>query len=586
MRKKGDSVEHNVTGLPISEGIAIGRLCFLKEQEAKKIPQIQISIGDVEEEIQRYRRAIRSSRLDLEEIQINLAQEGSIEAVTIIDSHIRMLEDPFMTTLMEERIRKQLLNTEAVFQSAVFEYEKQFNKIKDAFFRQRLIDVKDLSHRILKHLYPDHDANFKAFEENTILLAKEFSPSLVAEVPMKLVSGLIAPNGSQTSHAGLIARAKGIPFLSQIDLDWATRHEGQLVIVDANNGLLILNPKEDTLKVYSDKKVEQEESFESISKNLPDSCATLDGRHLRIQANLDSIHDVEQLKKYKADGIGLFRSEFLFFEGDHQSFKEEYQEKLYTKLFDSIASHPMTFRVFDFGGDKKFRVFQEDEVNPALGLRSMRFLMRYKELFRTQLRAVFKAAHKKKLNLLLPFIADVEEFLDAKNLILQIQKELSDQVTVDLKVGAMIEMPSAVMLAKEIAHESDFLSIGTNDLIQYTLAVDRQNPLLHDIYKPAHPSLIRMLKLVMDASKEVNTPVCLCGEMASNPLFTPLLIGLGFDTLSCSLRYIPKIKKMASHLNFSEVEAFTKSILQMKTATEVHRALTDFYCHLHQMMGH
>ena len=584
MRKKGDSVEHNVTGLPISEGIAIGRLCFLKEQEAKKVPQIQISIGEVEEEIERYRRAIRSSRHDLEEIQINLAQEGSIEAVTIIDSHIRMLEDPFMTTMMEERIRKQLLNTEAVFQSAVFEYEKQFNKIKDAFFRQRLVDVKDLSHRILKHLYPDHHGTFKAFEENTILLAKEFSPSLVAEVPMKLVSGLVAPYGSQTSHAGLIARAKGIPFLSQIDLDWAIRHEGQLVIIDANSGLLILNPKETTLKVYLEKKLEYEESFESISRNLPQSCTTLDGRHLRIQANLDSIHDVEHLKKYKADGIGLFRSEFLFFEGDHQSFKEEYQEQLYRRLFDSVGTQTMTFRVFDFGGDKKFMIFQEEEVNPALGLRSIRFLLKYKELFRTQLRAVVRAAHQRKLQLLLPFIADVEEFLEAKKLILQIVKELQHQVTIDLKIGAMIEIPSAVMLAKEIAEEADFLSIGTNDLIQYTLAVDRQNPLLHDVYKPAHPSLIRMLKLVIDAAKETNIPVCLCGEMASNPLFTPLLIGLGFNTLSCSLRYIPKIKKMASHLNFVEVEQFTQTILKMKTATEVHRALTDYYCRLHQML--
>lgn len=572
--------EQLIEGLAISEGIAIGKIHFLKEKKEIKFPEIKIPIADIENEIDRYRKALRLSRLDLEEIQLGLAKDGSIEAVTIIDSHIRMLDDPFMTTLMEERIRKMLVNTEVVFHSAILDYEKQFSKMQDAFFRQRLIDVQDLSQRILSHLYHSTRTDIQKIKEKTILFAKEFCPSHIAEAPLATITGFVACFGSPTAHAGLIARSKGIPFVAQISDELLQDYEGSIAILDGYSGLLIVNPQEKTLADYAFKIDLETKKNQDDALFMHQPTCTKDGKALAVYANIDSIYDLSALNKYHADGVGLLRSEFLFFEGEKNLFAEERQYELYSKIFENDPYERLVFRVFDFGGDKRFHVEQEHEVNPALGLRSIRFLLRYKDLFKTQLKALFRAACGHKLSLLLPFIADVDEMLESRKIIDQVLYELKDEIAIDLEIGAMIEMPSAVILCHQIIDHVDFLSVGTNDLIQYTLVADRQNASMHDVFKSTHPSIILMLKMIMDAAKQKNKPVCICGEMASNPLFTPLLLGLGFDALSCSLRYIPKIKEMMGKIDTSEAKILTQEILMMSTATEIHRLLTDFYCQL------
>lgn len=570
--------EKVLTGISISEGIAIGCIHYVKERKEVNFPEVNIPASDIEKEIDRYRKALRSSRLDLEEIQIGLAKEGSIEAVTIIDSHIRMLEDPFMTTLMEEKIRKMLLNTEVVFHTAITEYEKQFSKMQDAFFRQRLIDVQDLSQRIMRHLFSslnsfDHDK----IRQETLMLSKEFSPSQIAEAPAHTVTGFIANFGSPTAHAGLIARSKGIPFIAHFDEQILKEEEGAHAIIDGFSGKLILHPSEETLERYREKQIAEQQKNEAVF-NLDLLSMTQDGRSIAIYANIDTIADLADLHRFKADGVGLVRSELLFFEEGKNRFSEESQHALYAKIFEQGPFDRLVFRVFDFGGDKRFYSEFDDGVNPALSLRSIRFLLRFKQIFRTQLRALFKAAQGKKISLLIPFVADVEEILEAREVVDQVIEELKGVVVVDLEIGAMIEMPSAVILCHQICDHVDFLSVGTNDLIQYTLVADRQNASMQDVFKSTHPSIITMLKMIVEAAHEKNKPVCICGEIASNPLFTPLLIGLGFDALSCSMRYIPKVKKIMMSVDSLEAQALTQEILNLRTATEIHRLLADVYC--------
>ena len=523
---------------------------------------------------------MKSSRLDLEEIQIGLAQNGSIEAVTIIDSHIRMLEDPFITTYVEDKIRKMMLNTEVVFQTAIAEYEKQFSKLQDSFFKQRLIDVQDLSERIMKHLYFNHQNDLKKLTEETIVFAKEFCPSYVAEAPTQFVTGLIASSGSPTAHAGLIARAKGIPFLIHIEMDAILAFEGKIAIIDSKKELLIIDPDEETLKAYHTIKERENRLQEALAQAAPKGSKTKDGIEIKVLANLDSIHDLIKLKDFYADGVGLFRSEFMFFEENEDNFLEETQFKLYSKLMEESIGFSLVFRVFDFGGDKKFLFNQQEEINPALGLRSVRFLLRHKEIFKTQLKALFKACKGKSLQLLLPFIADVEEIIECRQLIEQVFSEYKMTHPMDLKIGAMIEMPSAVILCGAILEYVDFLSVGTNDLIQYTLASDRQNASMKDIFKSTHPSIVIMLKMIVEAAEAKNKPVCICGEMASNPLFIELLIGLGFKALSCSMRYIPHVKTILSKIDSNQAKKLADQALKMTTATEIHRLITDQFLQL------
>ena len=574
-------IEIQLKGTSISEGIAIGSLHVLDEVEPTDLPKFSISERQVDHEIQRYRKAINSSREDLFRMQDSLAKEGSVEAVTIIDSHIQMLQDPFMTTMMEERIRDRMTNTEAVFSGAMGEYEAQFEKINDAFFQQRLTDVKDLSSRILKHLSPGTKRAFSELRNDTILFSRELALSDTAEAPKDRIMAFLSQLGSQTSHAALIARAKGIPYVSSIDVGMLLSHRNAMVIVDGSQGLVIIRPSEQTLEKYHRMKKEYEEKMFHISTNVSGQSKTRDGVDVNVFANIESVEDVALVEKYKADGIGLFRSEYLFFDNVVNDFSEESQYKIYRNLVRQCRGMPLYFRVFDVGADKQFYHEGPEEANPALGCRSIRFLLRHRDIFRVQLRALLRAASNANVHLLLPLITDVCELKEVKRFIRLIADDLEAtgyRAARNLKIGSMIEVPSAVITCDAIAAECDFLSIGTNDLIQYTLAVDRVNPAIADIYQPSHPAIVRMLNLVVQNAG--STPVSLCGEMASNPLFTALLLGLGLNQLSCSPRYIPLVKHTVCSINMKEAQELAQKALSLSTSHEVHQLLSDSYCTL------
>jgi phosphotransferase system enzyme I (PtsI) len=565
-------------GVPISDGIAIGNLFYLNDVEDELIPEFSIASSEIEKEIFRYRRAINSSREDLHDLQRFLAkEEGSEEAVSIINTHIQMLDDPFITTFMEKKIRQLLRNTESVFRAVMVEYEKEFSKVKDTFFKQRLLDVKDLSERILRNLHPKKRISFHDIPDNSLIFGKELAPSNIAEASPPQIEGFITERGGKDSHAALIARSKRIPYVTNIDITPLHKEEGKTIIIDGHTGDVILNPSSKTLQHYQSLKEKRKSCTFPFTKVEEGKIATTDGCEIKVLANVESLADVGLLKEIGGKEIGLFRSEFLFFGKEFRSFSEEEQYRLYKQVLEKADGIPVTFRALDVGGDKGGVHLYDPEPNPALGCRAIRFLLQNQEVFTLQLRALLRASQMGNLQIILPLISDVKELFASKELLRNVAENLISEgyEIKEVPLGAMIEVPSAVMTCDFIVRESDFLSIGTNDLIQYTLAADRETQGGHTFYQPAHPSILRMIRRVVEECEKQNKPLSLCGEMASNPFMVPLLLGLGMRKFSCSPRNLPLICKMIRTLSLAEAEKVVQEVEVMQTSEEIEHYLKD-----------
>ncbi|MBM3207720.1 MAG: phosphoenolpyruvate--protein phosphotransferase [Chlamydiae bacterium] len=577
-----EGLEFRLQGAPVSEGIAIGASFFINAQADESIPEFSIKKDQVDKEIERYRLALSDCRVELNYLKKNLESEGLTEAVDIIDSQIMMLDDPLITAHVEEKIRKVKRNTEAVFSAVIREYEKKFAKMKDSFFQQRLVDILDLSKRILGHLCAKNKINFSEIPIGSIVFAKELIPSHTAAIQASRVSGFVTQSGGGNSHAALIARAKGIPYVSSIDVDLFQNLQGKDIILDGQTGEIIINPEKETLDRYKEVKTRLKTSYKLLQQDVNHNTETVDGYLVHVFANVGNLNDLEEMHNYRPEGIGLFRSEYLFLEKHTLYISEEEQYQAYCELVEKSKGVPVVIRVFDIGGDKNPELFfeHEKEANPVLGCRGIRFLLRHPNIFRTQLRAIMRAARDADVRLLLPLISDIHELEEAKRIIAEVQDDLVDQGVVTKRtyqIGCMIEVPSVVFICDAITRESDFLSIGTNDLVQYTLGMDRSNPAMSDFCYPAHPSVIRMIKMVVMEARKQNKPVTICGEIASNPIFIPLLLGLGVNKFSCSPRYIPYVKRAVRNTVLLEAYDLAQSILQMSSPIEISKRLVEAY---------
>lgn len=574
--------EFRLQGAPVSEGIAIGTSFFISPQTDDLIEEFSIHGAQVESEIARYRKALASCKVELSYLKQNLENEGSIDAVDIIDTHIQMLEDPLIKEHVEEKIRLVQRNTESVFSAVIREYEKKFSKMKDSFFKQRLIDILDLSKRILSHLGDKNKIDLSEIPQSSIVFAKELIPSHTAAIQASRVSAFVTHSGGGNSHAALIARAKGIPYVSSIDVEIFQSLQGRNIIVDGQTGEIIVNPGKDTLDKYREIKTRLKTSYQLLQQDSNYIAETVDGYVVNIFANVGNLTDLDEMHSYRPEGIGLFRSEYLFLEKDSLFISEEEQYAAYCELMRKSQGMSVVIRVFDIGGDKNpsFFLEHEKEANPVLGCRGIRFLLRHPNIFRTQLRAIMRAAKDADVKLLLPLVSDILELREAKKIIAEVQDELVQQGVVEKReypVGCMIEVPSVVFICDAIAKESDFLSIGTNDLVQYTLGIDRSNPSMSDFCYPAHPSVIRMIKMVVMEARKQNRSVTICGEIASNPIFIPLLLGLGVNQFSCSPRYIPFVKRAVRNTVLLEAYELAQRVLQMSSPTDISKTLVEAY---------
>ncbi len=567
-------------GLPISKGIGIGLPLFMVGGDDEP-PEVPILKKEVEAEIERYRRALDQSRRDVENLRRLSLQEGPSEIVAILGTHLEIMQDPLITEEIEEKIRHSQHNTEVVFRHVIEEYKLRFNT-EDTYFQERVSDIVDVSRRILSYLRPLSRISMKEMPHNSVILTHELVPSETIEATTLLVSGFVTVAGGITSHVAIIARAKGIPYVANIDMDLIRRLRPRSIIVDGSEGVVIINPTRQTLKKYHQLKKTHIEEYKLLSDTTHLRAETIDGYEIRLFANLENPKELESALQSGASGIGLFRSEYLFL--THRKIpSEEEQFDAYRKMARALKSKPLVIRIFDIGGDKKVdlhhdhpdaKYFQSigTELNPALGCRAIRFLLRFPEILHTQLRAILRASAYGDVQILIPMLADLSELRIVKALAKKIQAELHEQgikTAKEIPIGCMIEVPSSAIMSDAMAEEADFLSIGTNDLIQYVLAADRANPSTAALYHAIHPSVLRLIRMVVSAAGRCRKPVIVCGECAADPLMMPLLMGLGLREFSVAARHIPFVKHTVRKWRILEAYRLAESALEYTSAAEL-----------------
>lgn len=562
-------------GLPLSHGIAIGYPHFFSHLE-DLIPEYTVAVESIESEVQRYRHSLEACRKDLRRLQTQMEVEGAFEAFSILDTHLQMMQDPLLTKMVEEEIRSSKKNAEFAFNKLVEAYLKRFQAITDPFFRERSKDLKDISRRIMQDLKQCTKHSFDDLAENSIVITQDLASSDAAEAKSLLVAAFVAATGTSTSHAAIVAKAKGIPYVANIDISQI--EDNKLVIVDGRTGYVIVDPNEVTLEKYQVLKKELSLQYEMLVQTASLESITHDGHRIKLSANIEVVSELEKLHHYGSDGIGLFRSEYIYL--TKQAFPdEEEQYTIYKKIADKMRGLPAVIRSFDVGGDKGiFHERVQHEINPYMGCRAIRFLLKEREIFKTQLRAIIRAAEHGNISILFPMISCLGELLEAKQLIAEVKEELSQEGLYNGKaipIGCMIEVPSAAIITDHLAEECDFLSIGTNDLVQYSLAADRGNQALSELYSPTHPGILRLIQMVVTKAKPHNTPVTVCGEVAADPRFTQLLIGLGIDEFSVSPRYIPVIKQAIRSCKIVDAMQFAQEVLKLKTSAHVDRFLSE-----------
>lgn len=543
-----------IRGSPISKGVGIGCPVFFSGFDEEISPYFCVH-KEIDEEINRYRKALDLSRKDLEDLQRNSQHHDSTEVSAILGTHLEMMKDPLITIDIEKKIRDTHQNTEWVFHHLIEEYKHRFSTLKDNFFQERIRDIVDISSRILGHLRQPGRLKISDVPHNSVILAHELVPSETIEANVSLVSAFVTATGGLTSHAAIIARAKGIPYVANVDMKLLKNILIHSLIVDGGLGLVIVNPKPATLKKYQELKKADQQSYKRLKNSTHLKGETIDGYEVRIYGNLENPKEIDAIIRNGAAGIGLFRSEYLCLAKKNFPTEEE-QFEIYKKMVKSLRGRPLVVRIYDLGGDKKMdstpdhpdsMFFAEvgHEINPALGLRAIRFLMRYPQILETQLRALLRASRFGEIHVLVPLVSDVSELRFVRQKIGEMQTLLrkeGQKFAKEIPLGCMIEVPSSALMCDAIAKEVDFLSIGTNDLVQYVLAADRSNPHTSGLYHAIHPSVLRLIRSIVSHANAAHKPVILCGEIAADPMMIPVLLGFGISEFSVAPRLIPIVK--------------------------------------------
>lgn len=576
------TLEHEMilSGAAISEGIALGAPYFFKLTDVD-IPEEKISAAAVKHEIIRYREALKQSHYDLSILLSRMERENAIEAATILDAHLHIMQDPLLTTDVEEVIQKQLISASYAFQTLVHKYVAKFQSMTDHFFRERVRDLQDIARRIMSHLCESKQRTLTDIPEGSIVFAHDLTASVIAEVKKGFIAAIVTQSGGITSHAAIIAKAKEIPYVANVNYGSLEKKIGNIVVIDGGKGVVILNPTKQTEQDFKKRKREQQAYLKQLESLGPLKAETLDGHKMLVSANIEMAAEVGKLHKYGGSGVGLFRSECLFLSRPELPAEEE-QFRIYKRIVERMKGLPLVIRTFDVGGDKLTHGLQAKTPtgNPYLGCRAIRFLLKEQDIFRTQLRAILRASAFGNVRILFPMITSLPELQQAKELMAIVKKDLISEkkkVAPKIPVGCMVEVPAAAITADLFAKECDFLSIGTNDLVQYSLAADRSNQEVSALYSPAHPSVIRLIQLVLSLAKRCDTPVTVCGEMAADPKFTPLLMGLGVEELSVATRWIAMVKNVVRHFSLAQAKELAKQVLSLSTAEEIEDLLEKTY---------
>ena len=559
-------------GIPVSSGICRGSILVLR-RSYDALPARLIDPGNEATEIARLEQALVDTRHQLLRLQQRLSASVGASESSIFDAHLLVLEDPVFLSEVSRTISEQKVSAEYAFQQVAERYIDSLGRIDDEYLRERGADMRDVTTRVLNHLTGRTDfSELPQFTAPCIVVSYDLSPSTTAMLDRDRVLGFATDIGGRTSHTAIMARSLQIPAV--VGLRDASRRlrTGQQVLLDGFHGLLILHPTDQTLYEYGQLQRRHVDLAERLRVIRDDPAITLDGVRITLSANLERANDVDAVRASGAEGVGLLRTEFLFLNRQTLPSEEE-QHVVYRSVAQAVHPEPLVIRTLDLGGDKFLSNLQiPQEMNPSLGWRAIRFCLQETAVFRAQLRAILRASSVGNIKMMYPMISGLEELVQANKLVRHYQEELRiEGVDLDptMEIGAMIEIPSAVLVADALARHLQFFSIGTNDLIQYTLAVDRLNEKITHLYEPTHPAILRLIRMTVEAARRNEIWVGVCGEMAGDPVLIPLLLGLGVNELSTAVGTVPEIKFLIRRLKMTEARELAEFALKCDSAAEI-----------------
>lgn len=574
--KTKENKEKTYKGIAVSPGIAIGRVFVFDSQEEAFLPH-EIKEEALPKEIARFEDALIATRREILGIQKEIEKKMGLEHAEIFNAHLMVLEDRALIEEVIKRLEKEHYNVEYIFQQVVRKYSEIFAQINDEYLKERSSDIRDVGRRVIHNLTGKRREDLIHLQEEVIVIAYDLSPSDTALMHKEKVIGFATDIGSRTSHTAIMARSLEIPAVVGFhDVSYKLT-SGQTIVLDGNRGVLVLNPLPSTLKAYlaEREKALGVENKLSLLKELPSK--TLDGHEVVLSANIEMPEDIHSVLSHGAQGVGLYRTEFFYMNRTDLPTEEEHFNA-YQAVAQKVAPHDVIIRTLDLGGDKFLSHLEvPKEMNPFLGWRAIRFCLERLDIFKVQLRAILRASTSKNIKLMYPMISGVDELKKANEVLEKVKAELKAEgipFNEEMEVGAMIEIPSAAVTADMLAKHVDFFSIGTNDLIQYSLAVDRVNEKIAYLYQPAHPGVLRLIHGVIEAGHKEGIWIGMCGEMAGDPTMALILLGMGLDEFSTSSSAVPEIKKTIRSVRFSDAKALAEEVLHLTSPQDIERRAT------------
>jgi phosphotransferase system enzyme I (PtsI) len=559
-------------GIGVSPGIAIGRAVIIERREAS-VFRVPIRDEEVDSEVNRFMESLDKTKDELLELKHKVSRSMGDEYASIFEAHAMIVRDPSFADKVVQKIESEQVNAEWALAEVQEELEARFQSFDDEYLRERVADVKDVADRVQTNLQGIAHHDLSEITHDVVIIADDLTPSDTIHFNRRPIVGFATEAGGRTSHTSIIAKSLFMPAVIGVPRLTKIIDSDEMLIVDGYEGTLVVNPTQAMIGEYQSRVLRHEEADRRLLENRAQPAVTKDSHQISLQANIELVEEVKDALRYGAEGIGLYRSEFLYISKSPALPTEEEHFQLYRSLAESLAPNPCVIRTFDLGGTKLAReVMGSKEDNPVLGLRGLRLCMKHRDMFRTQLRGILRASAFGDIRVMFPLVSGVQELRQVKTLVRELRADLDAEgiaYNKAIKVGIMIEVPSAALIADILAAEADFFAIGTNDLIQYSLAIDRSNENVSYLYEPLHPALLRLIKGVLDAGKRFGIPVSMCGEMASDPIYAIVLLGLGLEIFSMNPSSIPVIKNIIRAVRYRDCRRIAELALQKKTAQEI-----------------